>query len=195
MTQIPPSALPLLPQQWSSAYVSYWSPMQPEDQLSSGYCWFDYRRNICRIDGLFNPWSEEDTGYRLWMSETGNAASGRTRKQKVAYGREAMAFGTVLCDIPLDDEAGPFPQLFLPRDVLLTHDAQYVGRHMVLGQEADAWTYQRPDKGPSTLYFQAGTGLLLRMVTGDDRQHASVRDFPNLSTAEIPAGIFAANDG
>ncbi|KUM02166.1 violacein biosynthesis enzyme VioE [Chromobacterium subtsugae] len=195
MTQpIPQSAPPLLPQQWSSAYVSYWSPMLQDDQLSSGYCWFDYGRNICRIDGLFNPWSEEDTGYRLWMSETGNAASGRTRKQKVAYGREAMAYGTALCDIPLDDETGPFRQLFLPRDVLAAHDARYAGRHTVLGQEADAWTYQRAGKGPSTLYFQAGTNLLLRMVTGDDRQHASVRDFPNLSTAMIPGEIFSASD-
>ena len=28
---------PLLPMQWSSAYVSYWTPMQEDDQITSGY--------------------------------------------------------------------------------------------------------------------------------------------------------------
>jgi len=44
---------PLLPMQWSSAYVSYWTPMQEDDQITSGYCWFDYARNICRIALVF----------------------------------------------------------------------------------------------------------------------------------------------
>ncbi|MBA8736169.1 violacein biosynthesis enzyme VioE [Chromobacterium violaceum] len=183
---------PLLPARWSSAYVSYWSPMLPDDQLTSGYCWFDYERDICRIDGLFNPWSERDTGYRLWMSEVGNAASGRTWKQKVAYGRERTALGEQLCERPQDDETGPFAELFLPRDVLRRLGARHIGRRVVLGREADGWRYQRPGKGPSTLYLDAASGTPLRMVTGDEASRASLRDFPNVSEAEIPDAVFAA---
>ncbi|TDR81379.1 violacein biosynthesis enzyme VioE [Paludibacterium purpuratum] len=185
MTRIPP----LLPQQWSSAYISYWSPMMPEDQISSGYCWFDYTRNLCRIDGLFNPWSERTTGYRLWMSETGNASARRTHKQKVAYGRD----GVELSAQPLAEESALFEQLYLPQGVLREHRARHDGRHEVLGLVADAWTYQRPGKGPATLFLKADTDLLLRMVTGDADGHASVRDFPNLCTRSIPAWIFAAD--
>jgi len=35
---------PLLPDQWSSSYISYWMPMQPNDDITSGYCWFDYKK-------------------------------------------------------------------------------------------------------------------------------------------------------
>ena len=186
----PPPAPPLLPPQWSGAYVSYWSPMQQDDQITSGYCWFDYTRNICRIDGLFNPWSEKETGHRLWMSEIGDAEHGRSHKQKVAYSKENMDFGVKLFELQQEPEVTPFQELFLPRSVLHDHNAIYVGRETVLGHVADGWTFSREGKGPSTYYFKVGTDLLLRMVTGDPTQHASVRDFPNVVTNPIPDWIF-----
>ncbi|UTH74302.1 violacein biosynthesis enzyme VioE [Chromobacterium sp. IIBBL 290-4] len=181
---------PLLPERWSGAYVSYWSPMQEDDQLTSGFCWFDYGRNICRIDGLFNPWSEEKTGYRLWMSEIGDAARGRTFKRKVAYAREREADGVRLHDALLDDELGPFAELFLPRDLLTRHETEAVEPAVVLGVEAEGWRCARPGKGPITLYFQAGTDRLLRMVTESERGRVSVRDFPNLQTGPIGEEVF-----
>lgn len=187
-THTPP---PLLPIQWSSAYISYWSPMQQDDQITSGYCWFDYARNICRIDGLFNPWSEKDTGHRLWMSEIGDAEFSQSHKQKIAYSREATAVGIHLCELALPDEISPFHELFLPRSVLLRGNARHDGCHTVLGQLADAWTIERPHKASSTFYLKAGTNLLLRMVTGNEKQHVSVRDFPNLFAGDIPDSVFA----
>ncbi|PHV13485.1 violacein biosynthesis enzyme VioE [Chitinimonas sp. BJB300] len=185
----PPSSPPLLPAQWSGAYISYWSPMQPDDQITSGYCWFDYTRNICRIDGLFNPWSEKETGHRLWMSEIGNAERKLSHKQKIAYSREMMDFGVALFEMP-EREVTPFEQLYLPRALLQENHAVYAGNESILGQTADAWTFTKQGKDPSTYYFKAGTDLLLRMVTGDPKQHASVRDFPCIATHPIPDWIF-----
>ncbi len=181
---------PLLPMQWSSAYLSYWSPMREEDQLTSGYCWFDYARNICRIDGLFNPWPEKETGHRLWMSEIGDARHGQSRRQKVAYARETAAAGATLRETALEDELTPFHALFLPQAILLEGNARHDGRHTVLGQPADAWMVQRPARVPSLFYLQAGGNRLLRMVTGNDPQHLSVRDFPNFFAGEIPDSVF-----
>ncbi|RSZ60434.1 violacein biosynthesis enzyme VioE [Massilia atriviolacea] len=189
------AAPPLLPAQWSSAYVSYWTPMRQEDQLTSGYCWFDYTRDICRIDGLFNPWSEQDTGHRLWMSEIGDAGRARTRKQKVAYAREAMPTGEQLYERVLEDELGPFPGLFLPQAILRDGDARHGGVHSVLGREADAWIVERPGKAASVYYLEAGGNRLLRMVTGNDAAHQSVRDFPNFATDPIPGSVFDAGPG
>ncbi|MGU7811682.1 violacein biosynthesis enzyme VioE [Burkholderia sp. AW49-1] len=84
--------------------------MLPDDQITSGYCWFDYARNICRIDGLFNPWSEKDTGHRLWMSEIGDAGLGQSHKKKVAYARDAAA-AAQLCETVLANEVSPFHEL------------------------------------------------------------------------------------
>lgn len=181
---------PLLPLQWSSAYVSYWTPMQEDDQITSGYCWFDYGRNICRIDGLFNPWSEKETGHRLWMSEIGDARREQSRKQKVAYAREAAGAGSELYETALPDEVTPFHELFLPQAILVDGEARHDGRHTVLGQEADAWVLERPGKAPAVFYLQAGGNHLLRMVTGNDAQHQSVRDFPNFLAGEIADSIF-----
>lgn len=182
---------PLLPSQWSSAYISYWMPMLPEDQLSSGFCWFDYARDRCRIDGMFNPWPERETGYRLWMSEIGDARQGRSHTLKVAYGHAETAQGMQLAPRPLGTGSMPFQQLYLPRAVLRERDARYAGRHEVLGTAVDAWTYVLPEQAAVTLYCKVGTGLLLRMVCGDITRHAAVRDFPNLSTEVIPDWVFA----
>ncbi|NHZ81403.1 violacein biosynthesis enzyme VioE [Massilia sp. CCM 8695] len=188
---MPPHATPpLLPMQWSSAYISYWLPMQQEDEVTSGYCWFDYARNICRIDGLFNPWSEQETGHRLWMSEIGDAGRQRSRKQKVAYAREASASGVELRDTVLADEVTPFQALFLPQAILVDGAARHDGRHTVLGQAADAWVVERPGKARSVFYLQAGGNGLLRMVTGNDAQHQSVRDFPNFVAGDIADSVF-----
>ncbi len=184
------TAPPLLPLQWSSAYISYWLPMQQEDQVTSGYCWFDYARNICRIDGLFNPWSEKETGHRLWMSEIGDARLGQSRKQKVAYAREAEQAGVKLYEAALADEVTPFHELFLPQAILLDGNARHDGRHTVLGQPADAWVLERPGKAASVFYLQAGSNRLLRMVTGNDAQHLSVRDFPNFFAGDIADSVF-----
>ncbi|MGX9712932.1 violacein biosynthesis enzyme VioE [Janthinobacterium lividum] len=183
---------PLLPMQWSSAYVSYWTPMQADDQVTSGFCWFDYARNICRIDGLFNPWSEKEHGHLLWMSEIGDARREQSRKQKVAYARQAEAAGEQLQGTALADEVTPFQELFLPQAVLLDGGARHDGRHTVLGREADAWVVERAGKPPSLFYLEAGGNRLLRMVTGNDPQHQSVRDFPNLFVGDIPDSVFTS---
>ncbi|MDQ1829182.1 violacein biosynthesis enzyme VioE [Massilia scottii] len=190
---MPPHATPpLLPLQWSSAYISYWSPMREDDQVTSGYCWFDYARDICRIDGLFNPWPEKETGHRLWMSELGDARRGQSRKQKVAYAREAEPAGVKLYERALADELTPFHELFLPQAILIDGDARHDGRHTVLGQAADAWVLERPGKAASVFYLQAGGNHLLRMVTGNDAQHQSVRDFPNFVAGNIAASVFVS---
>ena len=183
---------PLLPMQWSSAYVSYWTPMQEDDQITSGYCWFDYARNICRIDGLFNPWPEKEHGHLLWMSEIGDARREQSRKQKVAYARQVQATGAQLQGTALADEVTPFQALFLPQAVLLDGGARHDGRHSVLGREADAWVVEPAGKPPSVFYLEADGNRLLRMVTGNDPQHRSVRDFPNLSVGDIPDSIFTS---
>ncbi|MBV8047728.1 MAG: violacein biosynthesis enzyme VioE [Paludibacterium sp.] len=184
---------PLLPPQWSGAYVSYWFPMLPDDQISSGFCWFDYTRNLCRIDGLFNPWPERETGYRLWMSEIGDATHGRSHKRKVAYSRERTPEGDCLAARLLAEEISPLDALYLPQGVLREYGARHAGTHQVLGRPADAWTYERPGKGPSTLYVQTGSRQLLRMVTGEAGVRASIRDFPNLCTRPIPGWVFATD--
>lgn len=185
-------APPLLPMQWSSAYISYWTPMQEHDQVTSGYCWFDYARNICRIDGLFNPWSEKEHGHLLWMSEIGDARREQSRKQKVAYARQAEAAGEQLQGTALADEVTPFHQLFLPQAVLPDGGARHDGRHTVLGREADAWVVERAGKPSSVFYLEAGDNRLLRMITGNDPQHLSVRDFPNLFVGDIPDSVFTS---
>lgn len=185
-------APPLLPLQWSSAYISYWTPMRQDDQVTSGYCWFDYARNICRIDGLFNPWPEKEHGHLLWMSEIGDARREQSRKQKVAYARQARASGEQLHGTALADEVTPFHELFLPQAVLQDGSARHDGSHTVLGRAADAWVVERAGKPPSVFYLEAGSNRLLRMVTGNAPRHLSVRDFPNLSVGDIPDSVFAS---
>ncbi|MDZ5636381.1 violacein biosynthesis enzyme VioE [Janthinobacterium sp. GMG1] len=185
-------APPPLPLQWSSAYISYWTPMRKDDQVTSGYCWFDYARNICRIDGLFNPWPEKEHGHLLWMSEIGDARREQSRKQKVAYTRQAEASGEQLHGTALADEVIQFHDLFLPQAVLLDGGARHDGRHSVLGREADAWVVERTGKPPSVFYLEAGGNRLLRMVTGNDPQHRSVRDFPNLFVGDIADSVFTS---
>nr|AHZ08839.1 VioE [Duganella sp. ZLP-XI] len=186
---------PLLPQQWSSAYTSYWLPMREEDQITSGYCWFDYGRNICRIDGLFNPWSERETRHRLWMSEIGDARRGQSHKEKVAYARETVAAEVRLYETVLPDSVTPFQELFLPQTILVDGAARHDGRHVVLGQSADAWVVELAGQAPSVFYLQAGGNCLLRMVTGKDAQHLSVRDFPNFFAGDIPDSVFMTQPG
>ena len=180
---------PMLPEQWSTSYISYWQPMLKEDQITSGYCWFDYNQNLCRIDGLFNPWSEEENGHRLWMSEIFTPGKGETRKNKIAYTREANEQNTYQA-ITLEDDVDPCHELLLTQDILIRHNASYAGSHTILGQKTDAWTFTRPGKGVSTYYFKQGTNHLIRMVTGDPNKHASVRDFPNLNTQVISDNVF-----
>lgn len=182
---------PRLPEQWSSSYISYWQPMQQEDQITSGICWFDYGQNRCRIDGLFNPWSEVKTGHRLWMSEIVTADEGKTKKSKIAYYREPAHGETKYDAVVLDDDEAACHEVLLKQDILLQYQASYAGSHHLLGRETDAWTFTKPGKGPSTYYFVKGTNQLIRMVTGDPKVHASVRDFPNFTTNAIPDEIFS----
>ncbi|AMC36546.1 violacein biosynthesis enzyme VioE [Janthinobacterium sp. B9-8] len=184
---------PRLPEQWSSSYISYWQPMQKEDQITSGICWFDYEQNRCRIDGLFNPWSEEKTGHRLWMSEIVTAGEGKTKKSKIAYCRESPLGEGEYEAVVLDDDLESCHEVLLTQDVLLQYQASYVGSQHLLGRETEAWTFTKPGKGPSTYYFVKGTNQLLRMVTGDPAVHASIRDFPNFTTHTIPAEIFSSS--
>ena len=177
---------PQLPDRWSTSYISYWQPMLSEDRITSGYCWFDYSRNVCRIDGLFNPWSEKETGHRLWMSEIVTVNQGLTHKAKIAYTKEQGTYQAV----SLEDDVDACHQLLLAQDILIQNNATYAGSHTILGLETDAWTFIRQGKGPSTYYFEQSTNHLIRMVTGNPEQHASVRDFPSFNTQTIPDNIF-----
>lgn len=182
---------PKLPERWSSSYISYWIPMLPEDDITSGYCWFDYSKAVCRIDGLFNPWSEAQKGHRLWMSEIMYPGHNESFKAKVAYTREFKDRPSEFIETVLDDEVDPCHELILTQDVLVQCQAQFAGLHQILGQTAEAWQFERPKgKGPATYYFVAGTNQLIRMVTGDPQVHASVRDFPNFNTLPIPESTF-----
>ncbi|QBC43863.1 violacein biosynthesis enzyme VioE [Iodobacter fluviatilis] len=181
---------PRLPEQWSSSYISYWQPMQKDDQITSGICWFDYEQNRCRIDGLFNPWSEEKTGHRLWMSEIVTASEGKTKKSKIAYYREPAQGETEYAAVVLDDDLETCHEVLLRQDVLLQYQASYAGSQTLLGRETEAWTFTKPGKGPSTYYFVKGTNQLIRMVTGDPEVHASIRDFPNFTTHAIADEVF-----
>ncbi|CCQ11963.1 hypothetical protein PALB_28640 [Pseudoalteromonas luteoviolacea B = ATCC 29581] len=182
---------PMLPECWSSSYISYWLPMKPEDDITSGYCWFDYAQEVCRIDGLFNPWSETKMGHRLWMSEIMYPRSYESFKSKIAYARTHRDKPSAFKETVLNDEVDPCHELILTRDVLVKNHAKYAGEHTILGYKADAWCFERPnDKGPATYFFKEGTDQLLRMVTGDPNVHASVRDFPNFNTLPIPNTIF-----
>lgn len=186
-----PETPPMLPDQWNTSYISYWQPMLEEDQITSGYCWFDYNRNVCRIDGLFNPWSEKETGHRLWMSEIVTPSEGKTRKTKIAYTRKNVSVQSAYQAILLKDDIDECYQVLVTQDILIQNSATYAGSHLILGLKTDAWTFIQPGKGPSTYYFKQGTNHLIRMVTGDPNEHASVRDFPNFNTQVIPDNIFA----
>lgn len=183
---------PRLPNQWSTSFVSYWQPMLEDDQMTSGYCWFDHIKQICRIDGLFNPWSEKETGHRLWMSEIGNASMGKTIKYKVAYTREGLTQekGGSYFAKPLPDGVDEFNALFITQDALIDNEANFGGYSTVLGVEVEAWSFMMQGKGKITLYFMRDTNHLVRMITGDPEVHASVRDFPNFNTQDIPSIIF-----
>jgi protodeoxyviolaceinate monooxygenase len=181
---------PMLPDQWNTSYISYWQPMLEEDQITSGYCWFDYSHNVCRIDGVFNPWSEKETGHRLWMSEIFTPGEGQTRKTKIAYTKEEKNEQSTYQAIPLKDDVDACHEVPLTQDILIRNNATYAGSHTILGLKTDAWTFTRMGKSPSTYYFKQGTNHLIRMVTGDPSKHASVRDFPNFNTEIIPSNIF-----
>ncbi len=182
---------PLLPAQWSSSYISYWLPMQPDEDITSGYCWFNYKNNVCRIDGLFNPWSEKETGHRLWMSEIMYPSTNESFKSKVSYTREDMNKTSEFEAAVLDDKIDPCHELILTQDVLITCKAEYVGTSKILGHDVDEWFFQRPNgKGPATYYFICDTNHLVRMITGDPKVMASVRDFPNFNTYKIDEEIF-----
>lgn len=184
-----PQTPPMLPERWSTSYISYWQPMLEEDRITSGYCWFDYSCNVCRIDGLFNPWSEKETGHTLWMSEIFTPSQGQTRKTKIAYTRVDNQ-QSIYEAIPFKDDVDVCHELLLSQDILIQNNATYAGSYTILGLKADAWTFNRSTKGPSTYYFKQGTNHLIRMVTGDPNKHASVRDFPNFNTQVIPGNIF-----
>lgn len=181
---------PLLPDQWSTSYISYWQPMLEEDQITSGYCWFDYNRNVCRIDGLFNPWSEKETGYKLWMSEIFTPGEGQTRKTKIAYSREEINKKNTYQPMLLNDDVDACHQVLITQDILIQNNATYAGSYTILGLKTYAWTFTPQGKSPSTYYLKQGTNHLIRMVTGDSNKHASVRDFLNFNTHMIPDNIF-----
>jgi protodeoxyviolaceinate monooxygenase len=185
-----PETPPMLPEQWGTSYISYWQPMLEEDHITSGYCWFDYSRNLCRIDGLFNPWSEKETGHRLWMSEIFTPSEGQTRKTKIAYAKDERNKQSTYQAIPFKDDIDPCHELLLTQDILIQNNATYAGSYTILGVKTDAWTFTRQGKSLSTYYFKQGTNHLIRMVTGDPLKHASVRDFPNFNTQVIPDNIF-----
>jgi violacein biosynthesis enzyme VioE len=185
-----PNTPPLLPDQWSTSYISYWQPMLEEDQITSGYCWFDYSRNVCRIDGLFNPWSEKETGHRLWMTEIFTPSEGKTRKTKISYTREETSEQSTYQATPLKDDVDSCYEVLITQDILFQNNAAYAGSYKILGLKTDAWTFTQLGKGPSTYYFKQGTNHLIRMVTKHLNNHASVRDFPTFNTQIIPDNIF-----
>lgn len=188
---------PLLPKQWSSSYVSYWQPMLAADDITSGMCWFDYELGAFRIDGLFNPWPEQQYGHRLWMSEIALVSVAETQKYRVTYTREpAGADGkSQYIAQSMETTREVLHDLIVPQDILRRHKARPIGSHEVLGQPTDGWRFERAERGPTTIFLRQGTNHPVRMVTGDVARHASIRDFPTVTTVPIPGWIFAPHLG
>jgi anthraniloyl-CoA monooxygenase len=178
---------PAFPDTWSASYVSYWFPAAPDDQITSGNVWFDYPGQRFRIDGLFNPWDEQTTGHRLWMSETGFADIGQTCKLTMAYHLSPLGYR------PAEPawHVEPLPRELVPQHVLAECGAHLFETVSVLGVEAEAWRFERPGgQGLVTYVFEGGTSRLLRMITGDSMVRASIRDFFNFSGAPLAPALF-----
>jgi len=167
--------------------VSYWEPMLPGDAMTSGTAWFDYNRGVFRIDGLINPWDEESTGVRQWVSETNFYDEGVSYRWTVDYARESARYE----GRPLSVREARSSGCIVPADILRRHQAIHVGEATILCVASEGWRFERPgDKGTATYWFRRGERILLRMVSGDRAVHASIRDFPTFDQAPIPAAVF-----
>ena len=181
---------PLLPAQWFASYVSYWQPMAPGDEITSGSCWFDYGRKAFRIDRLFNPW-DKSTGYRLWMSEIGFYGEGKTRKYRRCIIGHAGS-------MPRSRSASPAQSTWWRR---ITDSLYHATRSAFRGDAVrienhlgPRWRWLvLPAAGGARschIHLQAGTHRLLRMVTGDPTVRASIRDFPIFRDDDLPQWVF-----
>jgi hypothetical protein len=181
---------PRLPEpRWSSSYISYWAPTRPGDRLTSGHVWYDYERRVYRIDGVVNPWDRP--GETLWRSEIHFFGDGACFQRDVSYTQDDH--GQVRSTGLLRRRLPPGASI-VPADLLITCHAQFDGQEEVLGMPAERWRFTRPDGRPSIWYLRPETSALVRMVTGDPREHALIRDLPTFSTSSFPESVFAVED-
>jgi anthraniloyl-CoA monooxygenase len=178
---------PSFPTSWTASYVSYWQPALPDDLITSGTVWFDYDRDAFRIDGLFNPWSETEHGYRLWLSEVNRYGARTALLREVRYTHEGDSYRAQR----VDTEA-PSQGCLVPRTVLRDRGARVVEAATLLGFTCVGWDFVDERRRP-VRYYMAENARLVRMVTGNPGGRASVRDFPTWSSAPIPNDVFAAD--
>lgn len=183
----------LLPIQWNSAYITYWSPMKKENFISSGYVWFDYKLQVYRIDGIFNPWDIDKNGYQLWMSEITFYGQGKSHVYKVPYYikqedtiTELFNYETAEVEV-YEVEVN---KVIIPRDILIIGKANLKRTDKILGMEVDCWEFDKNNPfNMQRFYTKKGTTELVRMQQFKNGQ-ILIRDFPNLSTEPIEQKIF-----
>lgn len=184
---------PFLPTQWNAAYITYWSPMNKENFISSGFVWFDYELEVYRIDGIFNPWDVEKTGYQLWMSEITFYGQGKSYVYKLPYHIKDVAS----VEEPFEYEVGELEDRvveahssILPRDILISGKATLKGTEKILGIEVDCWQFDQENPfNMDCFYLKKGSNELVRMKQFKNGQ-LLIRDLPNLSTQQINRTIF-----
>ncbi len=176
---------PAFPARWTASYVSYWQPSSHDDAITSGTVWFDYDRRAFRIDGLFNPWSEVEHGYRLWLSEVNRYGEGAVFFRELRYRAEEGFHRSER----VDTEA-PSQGCLLPRTVLRDRDARAVEAVTLLGFPCIGWHFV-DERGRPARYYLSDDARLVRMVTGEPTERASVRDFPTWSCAPVPDDVFS----
>ncbi|MCC5661246.1 violacein biosynthesis enzyme VioE [Nostoc sp. XA010] len=184
---------PLLPVQWTSAYITYWSPMKQGNFISSGSVWFDYESEVYRIDGIFNPWDVEKTGYQLWMSEVTFYGQGKSLVSKLPYHIKqendvTAAFNYDVAE--LEGQEVKANNSIVPRDILITGKATFQGTEKILGMEVDCWEFERDNPfNMHRFYLKKGSNELVRMQQFKNGQML-IRDLPNPSTDQIDQKVF-----
>lgn len=182
----------LLPIQWHSSYITYWSPMQKGNFISSGYVWFDYQLEAYRIDGIFNPWDVDKNGYHLWMSEITFYGHRKSRIYKVPYhikGKDNISefFHYETAEVEINESEGNKP--IIPRDILIVGKAKFKQPNNILGMEVDCWEFDNNILNMQYFYTKKNTEELVRMQQFKNGQ-LLIRDFPNFSTEPIDQKIF-----
>jgi hypothetical protein len=161
--------------------------------ISSGYVWFDYELDVYRIDGIFNPWDVEKTGYQLWMSEVTFYGQGKSYIYKLPY--HIKREGSVTEPFDYDVSEIEFQKVevnnsIVPRDILMTGKAALKGTDEILGMEVDCWEFDKDNPFKMhRFYLKKGSNELVRMQQFKNGQML-IRDLPNLSTEQIDQNVF-----
>jgi len=186
-------AAPLLPVSFTSAFVTYWSPMDRTKFISSGNMWFDYDAKCFRIDGLFNPWDVAGTKQHLWLTELSHYGEGVSYHLCLLYDRVPCPGAEPEHTIEsreLTENVVPAREAIFPRDYLVETKATFGGTVSVLGLRADIWDLPASNRlGIRRVHLRHDSNELVRMEQ-EKRGDIVVRDFPNLVRCAIAPAIF-----